>query len=309
MIEIVAENENLQKNVRQIGTPADEDKIYISDEAYKKIHSEAGLEKRVFVMMGHTEKSGGKYATFIENVIMIRDIQFEQNVPVWSNKVWNSVFEEIKNNSNDSIIVGWTLDLRGYSVEKPSEIERLHREQFGGRHQLFYLLDTLEGEECFFVNRNNHLYKKEGFYIYYRMNESKKIETDEKTETCENDLEETSEIKRYPGGRYRQLLNMEQVGKTVNHEMRGGFGAFLMIGMIAMMVVVIGTGILTNENINPKYNGVVQTMGENVHTMREKGIDVSGKKNKKTTDSDDLKEDDILSTEKTEIIPVEKLSE
>ena len=40
------------------------------------------------------------------------------------------------------------------------EIEKLHREQFGGAHQLFYFVDSLEKESYFYVNRNNHLRQK-----------------------------------------------------------------------------------------------------------------------------------------------------
>ena len=60
MIDIVT------NNVKQIGTPADEGRVYISEKAYKRIKTEGFKDKEVFVLMGHTESSGGRYATFVE---------------------------------------------------------------------------------------------------------------------------------------------------------------------------------------------------------------------------------------------------
>ena len=65
MIDIVT------NNVRQIGTPADEGRVYISEKAYKRIKTEGFKDKEVFVLMGHTESSGGRYATFVEAAIAV----------------------------------------------------------------------------------------------------------------------------------------------------------------------------------------------------------------------------------------------
>ena len=46
-------------------------------------------------------------------------------------------------------------------------IEQFHQTHFGGVHQTLFLMDTLEKEETFFSIRNGHLYRREGFYIYY----------------------------------------------------------------------------------------------------------------------------------------------
>ena len=43
------------KNIRQIGTPAEGDRIYIDNAAYARVHEETYEERRVFIFMGHTE--------------------------------------------------------------------------------------------------------------------------------------------------------------------------------------------------------------------------------------------------------------
>jgi nucleoid-associated protein YgaU len=155
------------KNIRQIGTPTEADKVYMEAAAYDRIHAEEIAEKRVFVLMGHTECEEQRYATFVESVIAVRDIDFDRNIPVWNNRVWNVVFREIKNSYEDAVIVGWAVDVKGAAMQISEELEAVHREQFGGIHQLLLLMDSLEPEENFYQMKNNHLRQKEGFYIYY----------------------------------------------------------------------------------------------------------------------------------------------
>ena len=49
------------KNIRQIGTPAEGDRIYIENAAYARVHEETYEERRVFIFMGHTECEQGVY--------------------------------------------------------------------------------------------------------------------------------------------------------------------------------------------------------------------------------------------------------
>jgi LysM repeat protein len=163
------------KNIRQIGTPTEADKIYMEAAVYDRIHAEELAEKRVFVLMGHTECEEQRYATFVESVIAVRDIDFERNIPVWNNRVWNAVFREIKNSYEDAVIVGWAVDIKGAAMQITEELEAVHREQFGGIHQLLLLMDSLEPEENFYQMKNNHLRQKEGFYIYYNQEPKQRV--------------------------------------------------------------------------------------------------------------------------------------
>ena len=71
------------KNIRQIGTPAEGDRIYIENAAYARVHEETYEERRVFIFMGHTECEQGVYMTFVEAAIPVRDMEFSQNLPRW----------------------------------------------------------------------------------------------------------------------------------------------------------------------------------------------------------------------------------
>ena len=265
MIDIVT------NNVKQIGTPADEGRVYISEKAYKRIKTEGFREREVFVLMGHTESSGGKYATFVEAAIAVYDIEFEKNVPLWTNKVWNGIFTEIKENYEEMIIVGWAFRQDDFPAEPTPMLENIHREHFGGAHQLMFLMNRVEQEENFYIKKNNHLKKKSGFFVYYRMNEHTyryDEQSDEpevsggKTDNSDDDRIKVSlpeEFSRPAArrGQYRQMLENEGrshrgYGRGSRAAMadseagmeKGGrpFMSMIMIGAIAALVVLLGLG-------------------------------------------------------------------
>ena len=260
MIEIVMEKERNLKNVKQIGTPREEDKIYIENLAYSKLREESYKEKRVFVLMGHTEKMEGRYATFVEAVIPVKDMEFSGNVPHWNNGMWRQVFREIKRIYEDMIIVGWAVDIKGMAPSMTPELERIHREHFGGVHQLVFLMDSLEQDETFYIYKENRLVPKDGFYIYYhaRKNEpvirQDEVKASDEVEVLDLNIEENhspehkmvdldihSEQQERPrGGRYRQMM-AEQ--KKPAESGNGGLAI-----AVAMLVFIIAVGAYENRD-------------------------------------------------------------
>lgn len=256
MLEVVNDKDRNLKNLKQIGTPREDNKIYIENMAYNKIKEDSYREKRVFVLMGHTERMEGCYATFIEATIPVREIEFSGNTPRWSNSTWSEVFREIKRLYEDMIIVGWAVDIKGMSPRVTPDLERVHREHFGGVHQLLFLLDTLEQEETFYMYKENKLISKDGFYIYHKARRKEPAAERTYQEQIpitvlpkeqhgfrrvepEVDVEvDVSESTR--GGRYRQLMKEEKKPETDN----GNIGIAV---AVAMLVFVLGVGVYENS--------------------------------------------------------------
>ena len=231
------------KNVTQIGTPREEDKIYIENLAYARLREESYQEKRVFVLMGHTERMEGRYATFIEAVIPVKEMEFSGTIPQWNNGLWSQVFKEIKRLYEDMIIVGWAIDIKGMQLGMSPELERIHREHFGGVHQLAFLMDSLEQEETFYIYKENKLIPKDGFFIYYRARGNKKIEEplkvidfnkEEEEKTAKVEIE--TKLPMQSGrGRYREFLSERT--KTVEKESGNG-GLAIAVAMLVFVLVV-----------------------------------------------------------------------
>lgn len=245
MIDIVTDRERNLKNLKQIGTPQDENKIYVENLAYTKIKQYNPGERAVHVLMGHTEKMNGKYVTFVEAAILVNGMEYAGGFPKWNNKVWGDVFREIKRLYDNMIIVGWVYDAKGLSPKMNRELERVHREYFGGTHQIFLLMDSIEKEETFYTYKENNLVPQEGFYIYYHAKEMPKEQVrQEQYSSIQmqskqiHPMEEEVSIK---GGRYREMMQSKQ---------KGGVGDNSGIGIavaVALLVFVIGVGAYENR--------------------------------------------------------------
>lgn len=324
MIEVVNDKERNLKNLKQIGTPREDNKIYLENQAYQDIKEDTYKEKSVFVLMGHTERVEGRYATFIDAVIPVRDMEFSGNTPRWSNSIWSEVFREIKSRYDDMIIVGWAVDIRGMSPKVTPELERAHREHFGGVHQLLFLLDSLEQEESFFVYKENKLTEKDGFYIYHHARKkertepipitvlpekSKRSRRHEHIESHRNREPEVDVevdiIDREPrkGGRYRQLMQEQKNPKPVDN---GNLGLAI---AVAMLVFVVGVGVYESR-------GNILGNSDSVETNLLNGQNESKKDDKDEEElSTQASADDTGDTEtvgddtETDVIPVEEITE
>ena len=257
MIEIETEKNRNLKNVKQVGTPREENKIYIENMTYNKIKAEGHQERRVFVLLGHTERMGSKYATFIEAAIPVREMGFSMGLPKWNSSVWNEVFQEMKRLYEDMIIVGWAMGVKGMSLKMTPDLERIHREYFGGVHQLLFLVDTLEQEETFYIYKENQVVSKDGFYIYHKvrgglrqMGEKERVpvqvlsEKKNKPHETGPEVEVALALKEEDvcrGGRYRQMLQEPKKREKDS----GNIGIAI---AVAMLVFVIGVSVYENSD-------------------------------------------------------------
>jgi hypothetical protein len=325
MIDVVVDKERNLKNLKQIGTPQKEDRIYVENLVYSKIKEENHRDKTVYVFMGHTERMNGKYATFVEAAILVNDMEFFGGMPRWNNKTWSGVFREIKRIYEDMIIVGWACDMKGLAPRMTKELERMHREFFGGIHQIFLLMDSAEKEETFYTYKENALVPKEGFYIYYHTKPSTRLQEVPKFEMIDLNLEvpdrnPESEIRQISqvdteqevvpvkGGRYRELLQTQQ---TVEKD-TSNLGIAV---AVALLVFVIGIGAYENrdslfgekEAPAAKETGYVSTESTESDATKVSGTETN---NSETTSGEAVSEvsgdaADVGNTIPVEIIPAE----
>lgn len=176
MIEIIREEDwdgttekkSLPKDIKQIGRPDIGDRIYVENQVYQFLHPyDSSGEKTAYVLLGRFENYAGKQCTFIEAAIRLEEMRFEGELPQWNDKTWAYIYKQLKHEYDSMVIVGWAMDIRGQLPNMTVRIEGLHRANFGGAHQILFLMDSLEKEEAFYGNRNGQLYRREGFYVYY----------------------------------------------------------------------------------------------------------------------------------------------
>lgn len=176
MIEIIreedisgtAEKKGLPKDIKQMGNPDIGDRIYVEDRVYQYLHPYSGLdEKRAYVLLGRFENYSGKQCTFVEAAIPLAELAFEGEIPLWNDSTWAYIYKQLRHEYDSMVIVGWAMDIKGQLPNMTVRLENLHQNNFGGAHQILLLMDSLEKEEAFYGSRNGHLYRREGFYIYF----------------------------------------------------------------------------------------------------------------------------------------------
>lgn len=304
MIDIENAKERDLKNIRQIGNPTEDDKIYIENAAYARIHEEDYAQKRAFIFMGHTECNQGKYATFIEAAIPVRDLEFSQNIPKWDNHAWSDIFREIKRSYENSIIVGWAMDIKGFSPCMTTELEHVHREQFGGAHQVLFLMDSVEGDEYFYINKGNRLQQKEGFYIYYSR-ELRKMRTADvtvefpKISRAREVVQPQASVKAH----YRE--SMQEKNSTGNRKA----SSYAMTAAILLLLGIVGAGIWQDRIKLSGLEQVIETMSHQINT-KHKGPEVLvgtqwSEETQNSQDSQNATKETY--TETLDLIPIENL--
>lgn len=176
MIEIIREEDwdsttekkTLPKDIKQIGRPDIGDRIYVENQVYQLLHPyDSPGEKTAYVLLGRFENYAGKQCTFVEASIQLKEISFDGGLPQWNDQTWAYIYKQLKHEYDSMVIVGWAMDLRGGMPNTTAHMESLHQTNFGGTHQILFLMDTLEKEEAFYGRKNGRLYRREGFYIYY----------------------------------------------------------------------------------------------------------------------------------------------
>lgn len=275
MIEIIredhwnraAEKRSLPKNVKQIGTPDAGDRIYIENDAYQKMHTyEKNVERMVYVLMGHFDNFCGCDCTFVEDAVEVREIDFQGNLPVWTDESWKYLYRRLRPEHEDMVIVGWAIDICGQMPGMSAQLEHIHQNYFGGKQQVLLLLDSLEHEEVFFGNRNGYLKRKMGFYICY----NKMFHTEEwfaphkvsdgNAETVSYNMNE-EELRRQES--YRAYLNQRREEGRSSYERPPHRSSFGMTFLLVLVIAALGYSTFINQQ---KTNEMEQVLAQITQT-------------------------------------------
>lgn len=253
MIEIIQDGQatpriKLPRNLRQIGNPSGEHKIYVEDFVYTFLHpssrEEAGNPK-VAIIVGTQEEEHGTQYYFVRGAFYIDDMTFEKGLPQFSEEHWGFAYKQMKEYFDDEDpdkalqILGWAFVTGGMPARLTSDMERVHRMNFKEPHSLLLLLDDVEREENFYVYEKGSLRKKEGYYIFYEQN-PKMQEYMVQYKEAKNPAGVTETVLDEPTGSYRERIATQA---------RPGRGRWSMVGYAACAVVVLSTLVMGVNSI------------------------------------------------------------
>lgn len=251
MIEIIREEENggmtekcsLPKDIKQMGKPDIGDRIYVENEVYQFLHPYSSMEeRRAYVLLGRFENYAGRACVFVEAAIFLEELMYDGELPLWNDGTWAYIYKQLRKEYDDMIIVGWAMDIKGQLPGMTIRLETLHQSHFGGEHQVLLLMDSLEQEEAFYGNRDGHLYRREGFYVYYERKEPAiPVQKQEEMVKEPEDISfsEDAEQNVLPRGTYRR--------QSMETETAHGIPAYASTVMLALVVCVLGLSAYWNN--------------------------------------------------------------
>lgn len=265
MIEIIQQTEKnaegkLPKNIRQIGNPEKDFRIYMEDYVYTYLHPtqfytmgecQAGIPygteellPRLLILVGEINHFSNRSCAFICGAIRVENGAFSEELPELNEDAWRHVQKELQQYFGKSEVVGWVLDIPGNELEITREMEEVHRENFTSPYQFFFLMDSREREEAFYVWKGGHLSRKEGYFIYYEKNPGMQEYMIRKREDICGSDRPSEEIEDRAARHYRAMMREK---KEQSYER--GTGILSYLSSLLMVLVLCTVSVLLLGNI------------------------------------------------------------
>ncbi|WP_287477270.1 LysM peptidoglycan-binding domain-containing protein [Anaerostipes sp.] len=271
--------QQLPKNIRQIGSPVGHTKVYIEDYVITFLNALA-MDRNTFVrgaiLFGEKKNISNDTVIFVRGAIEGQNLELDLDEAVFDDAVWREIYQQKDRFFPDLEVIGWALSRMGFSVRLNDKIKKTHFENFPGEGKVLYMVDHLEQEDDFYVYRGQDLVRQNGYYIYYERNPMMQdylVERNQKireAQSYENMLEAKRDEKVI-----RQFR--EKISKTAKASNRRGMLRKVTSAAAAAMVLVVGGTMYyyakndTSVDLKDMVRGAVQTMGDGVKNQISKG--------------------------------------
>lgn len=264
--------QQLPKNIRQIGSPAGHTKVYIEDYVITFLNS-LSMDKNTYVrgaiLFGEKKQIGNDLVIFIRGAIEGQNLELDLDETVFDDEVWREIYQQKDRLFSGLEVIGWALLRMGFSVRLNDKIKKTHFENFPGEGKVLYMMDDLEGEDAFYVFRGEDLSRQNGYYIYYEKNPMMQNYLVERRQ----DMKEVQSYEKMMESRRDEKLIRqfrEKISKkTKSNQRKGRIRNISTAAAVVMMMIMGGTmyyyaGQDQSINFKEVVNGAVHTMGEGV---------------------------------------------
>ena len=264
--------QQLPKNIRQIGSPAGHTKVYIEDYVITFLNS-LSMDKNTYVrgaiLFGEKKQIGNDLVIFIRGAIEGQNLELDLDETVFDDEVWREIYQQKERLFSGLDVIGWALLRMGFSVRLNDKIKKTHFENFPGEGKVLYMMDDLEGEDAFYVFRGEDLSRQSGYYIYYEKNPMMQNYLVERRQ----DIKEVQTYEKMMESRRDEKLIQqfrEKISKkTKSNQRKGRIRNISTAAAVTIMMIMGGTmyyyaGQDQSINFKEVVNGAVHTMGKGV---------------------------------------------
>ena len=258
------------KNIKQIGDVSSDKKIYIEDYAFTYINSIAynnPSDSQAGVLLGENQTDGDEKCVFIKGIIKAKlGTEVEEKGVYFNESVWNGIYSDVEKYFPDLAVVGWFAAIPEVTPERMMKLKKIHLDNFAGTMKTFYLIDTVEKEENFYLYENGELKKQKGYVCFYERNYE-----------MQEYMLERRERKSSEDGPDKVMKSIRNIirEKEELHEQKKN--ARFMYGVSTFMVIVIlviGINLMNNYQKMKKFDKsisslMVQMSGNDTATQEE----------------------------------------
>lgn len=179
MVEIMSQSNQhemlqLPKNIRQIGLPEEQRKIYVEDYVVtymNQLAAEHPNQQNAAILLGFYTKHKDSRFTFVNGAIGIPTAKVEDDQIAFGSELWEELYNTMGKYFPNGEIVGWCLTRPGKSLGINEKITKIHVDHFPGKDKTLFMMDPMDKEEAFFIYEGGRLTRQKGYYIYYERNE------------------------------------------------------------------------------------------------------------------------------------------
>lgn len=241
------ENEGfkLPKNIRQIGAPSSNKRIYMEDYVVTYLNYIArpgSTRARGAILLGEVKNTEVGDVLFISGAVEAQNLEFDMDESEFTKEAWSDIYEQVKEYFSDLSVVGWFLSRMGFSTAINDKIEKMHVDNFPGKDKVLYVTDSLDADDAFYMYERGQMIKQKGYYIYYDKNEAMQnyiikqkggVAEEENTEIHRKDEEIIKS--------YREKNNRVQGNKASGVNLLYVASSFVVLAMLAMGVTVVSS--------------------------------------------------------------------
>lgn len=265
-------------NVRQMGTADDGLRIYMEDYVHTYLYQYArssATGEKLAVLMGKHLVVDGKDTVFISGVIQARYTEKLKGMETITGQSWKYISEEIEKYFADLEIVGWMHSRPSFGAFVTSRDEAYHKKVFGGKDQVFFVVDPVDRQDRFYVLNDNKtaLRPVKGYFVYYdknvQMQEYMLANSLVQPKDTADEEENDEAIQRLDAaGKIRSVLMNKQVEKV--RKIKHKYAAFTLVSAaLCMMCVLMSLSIVESVSRINRLETEVVTVKESVERQQE----------------------------------------
>ena len=147
-------NAVLPGNVKQMGAPDDELRIYMEDyvHTYLYQYSRSSVNgEKLAVLMGQSIVINGQNTIFISGVIQARFTEKIKGVETITNQSWKYISEDMEKYFPNLSVVGWMHSRPSFGAFVTSMDEEYHKKLFSDPNQVLFVVDPIDRLDRLYV--------------------------------------------------------------------------------------------------------------------------------------------------------------